>query len=241
MVTYKNSSKPMLICTSDKKFQKALINDLKDIYENINANEVLTFVIVKNKGEYFCKVRYKECKISKVISSECKHCKEKLSCIYQIEKQQIREQKYKYEIIDSRQFVNKLLGNLKFYESYSKVVLYKGSADSLVIKISEVELDALVNSLRPKKLNTNEKEKLNRLCNKFEKIIAIFFSNLENRDKTIQNKYALIKELEKLQLYEDFKVRYILNKLKCFNIDAVVNIKEHNQNKIITFKVNLNK
>ncbi|MFV0518986.1 MAG: hypothetical protein ACK5LY_01815 [Lachnospirales bacterium] len=154
-----------------------------------------------------------------------------------IEKLRIREQKYKYEIIETRQFANKLLGNLKFYESYSKVVLYKGSADVLFIKISKVELDELVSSLRPKKLNTNEKEKLNRLCNKCEKLTFILFSNLENRDKTKQNKYTLIKELEKLEPYENYKVGYILNKLRYFDICAVTNIKENSETKIVTFKM----
>ncbi|MFV0499035.1 MAG: hypothetical protein ACK5NF_03265 [Bacilli bacterium] len=185
---YKNNCKPMLIRIDDKKLRDALINDLKSIYEEINAKEVLTFVIIKNKSEYFCKVRYKDCGVSKVISSECRYCKEKLNCIYMIEKQRIREQMYKYEIVDTRQFVIKLLGNIKFHENYSKVVLYKSSSDSLYIRLSKLEIDKLISSLRPKKLNTNEKEKLNRLCNKCEKLTFIFFSNLENRDKTIRNK-----------------------------------------------------
>lgn len=236
---YKNNCKPMLICISDKKFRDALINDLKTIYEDINAKEVLTFVIIKNKSEYFCKVRYKNCGLSKIISSECRYCKEKLSCIYMIEKQRIREQKYKYEIIDTRQFINKLLINIKFYENYSKVVLYKSSSDSLYVRLSKLEIDKFVSRLRPKKLNTNEKEKLNRLCNKCEKVTSIFFLHLDNRNKTLQNKCDLVNCLEKLQHYEDFNTGYILNKLRYFNIDNVANIKEYSENKIITFKVKI--
>ncbi len=237
IVRYKNSNKPMLICASDKKLQKALIDDLKSIHEDINAKAILTFIIVKNKSEYFCKVRHKECKMSKVISSECRYCKEKLSCTYIVEKQLIKEKKYKYEVIDTRQLVNKFLDNMKFYDNYSKVILYKSSSDNLYIKLSKLEVDKLIISIRPKKLNTNEKEKLNRLCNKCDKLISIFFTNLDSRNKTIYNKNALIKELEKLEPYENYKVGYILNKLRCFDIDAITNIKENTETKIVTFKI----
>lgn len=154
-----------------------------------------------------------------------------------IEKKILRDKKHKYEIVDTKQFVNKLLGNSKFHEDYSKVVLYKSSVDSLYVSFSKLEVDKLIGSLRPKKLNTNEKIKISKLCNKCEKLTFIFFNALDSKTKVIQNKNNLIKELGKLEIYECYKVGYVLNKLRLFDSDAVVSIKENNENKIITFKL----
>ncbi len=66
-----------------------------------------------------------------------------------------------------------------------------------------------VDNGKMKKDVTNEKEKINRLCNKCEKQTLIFFDNLGNREKIIKNKMNLIKELEKLEAFESCKVVFI--------------------------------
>lgn len=236
VIDYKNSIKPVLICSSNQKMIKWLLNDLNSIYNDCEIKETLTYVVVKNKRDYFCKVRYRDCGMSNVISSQCKYCNEKLNCGYMVDKRFIKEQKYKYEIINTRQLVNKLMLNPKFYEGYSKVALYKNYTDSLHIKLSKSELEQLVIKSRPKKLNTNEKEKINSICDKCSKLINIFFNNLDNRYKTIKNRNSLVKELEKLEYYENYHVRYFINKLKYFDINAVTEIKE---NSVVSYKIKI--
>lgn len=237
VMKYKNNILPVLICVDNGKIQKDVISDLKQIYGKSSIREDLVYISVRNKSEYLCKVRYRDCGKSTIISSQCRNCKEKKNCSYMLEKKQISERKHKYEIIDTNKLVNKLMANLKFYEGYSKVVLYKSGVQGLSVKLSMSEIKVLLNYLRPKKLNTNEKKKINRLCNKCEKQTLIFFDNLGNREKTIKNKNNLIKELEKLEPFESYRVGYILNKLRWFKPDAIVSINDKYENKIVSFKI----
>lgn len=231
---YYNSTKPILICTVNEKVQDALLSELNGIYSNTHKNHNFTFVAVKEKSKYFCKARYKECGISKVISSQCRYCKEKDSCRYMLDKKVIKERKHKYEIINNHQLINKMLGNSQFYKDYTKVAFYKSSYENLLVTISKSEIDLLIQEVKPKKQNTNEKIKIIKNCNKCDKLSHLFFSSLDSERRSARYRGMLINELEKLEPYENYKVGYILNKLKLFNFGRVLRVRK---DKSITFKI----
>lgn len=234
VLRYKNATKPVLICIANKKLQNVLISDLKNIYEKSYVKEELRFVVVKSKSEYFCRARYKDCEISKVVSSQCRYCKEKDSCRYMLDKKVIKERKHKYEIINNHQLINKILGNSQFYKDYTKVAFYKSSYENLLVTISKSEIDLLIQEVKPKKQNTNEKIKIIKNCNKCDKLSHLFFSSLDSERRSARYRGMLINELEKLEPYENYKVGYILNKLKLFNFGRALRVRK---DKSITFKI----